>query len=917
MNSNLLRLGTLSLLSSTCLLGCNGTNSNASPNDQTASVLEVSDSDKDGVTDEHDLCPDTSNLTTVNNNGCAPGVHAIFFVASSGSDRNPGTEALPFRTLHQAQYAVRKLNQSLIGDVLVYVRGGLHALDAPLVFSGEDSGTNGYHIVYQAYEGERPIISGGTPVTHWTVYDAAEGLYRAQLDSHMETRQFYVNGERAIRARSLNADGWIQNSNGYRAPTSILSWANKGDLEVVLQKNWKSHRGPVESVIDMGSYAQVNMAQPFWDLANLRFVVPPVWIENAYELLDSEGEWYLDRSTKEIYYKPINNLDMTSSEAIVPNLEMLIIGSNVNHLKFRGLTFSHATWLEPSTDMGLAHAQAQTLHAGENYELRQIPGTIVFSDSSHIVFEENVFEHLGATGLEFGTGSKDNLISNNRFRDISCSAVSIGSIEWDQPLADPQDEVRGNVVYGNQIQNVANEFHGCVGIFVGLSQETTINNNEIRNLPYTGISIGWGWRNTVDAGQRHEIAYNLIDSVVLELSDGGGIYTLSAQRNSEVFGNVIQNQRNYGAAMYPDQGTGWSHWHHNVIIDSFRWLHIWTPSIIDNIVESNYTNTIGYREDGTNTQLINNSVVAGYAWPQSAIKILENSGPQGQPSFMRDNIAVNMPSLASTELSPSNSSQYGNDGKLTTAWASADEGAPYYQIDLGAAVRIARIEVASRHDTDEPSLRTNIEIRASDSASFDEYAILARIEGPGFPRYGSWIKEIDTSNEFRYVRAQRIHNAGPLSIAEMRILEYPPGPVPDSNMAVNKPNLFSSSLSYLQNGNYGNDGDVTTYWESAPSELSPYYQIDLVRPTAIGRIELVARQDVDEPSARTNLAIWASNSAGFESYSVLGSLEGTSYPDQTPWVLEQFDITEKYRFIRIQRSNDAGSFHFSELRVFR
>ena len=165
MNSHLLSLAILSLLSGTCLVSCNGTNSDPSPDDQTASAFGVSDSDKDGVTDEHDLCPDTSSLTTVNNNGCAPGVHAIFFVAPSGSDKNPGTETLPFRTLQQAQYAVRKLNQSLIGDVLVYVRGGIHALDAPLVFSSEDSGTNGHHIVYQkasclSLAAARPLPTG-------------------------------------------------------------------------------------------------------------------------------------------------------------------------------------------------------------------------------------------------------------------------------------------------------------------------------------------------------------------------------------------------------------------------------------------------------------------------------------------------------------------------------------------------------------------------------------------------------------------------------------------------------------------------------------------------------------------------------------------------------------------------------------
>src|ERR1041385_686885 len=51
---------------------------------------------------------------------------AIFYVATSGSDRNSGTEKRPFATLARARDAVRRLKSAgpLKSDVIVLIRGG-------------------------------------------------------------------------------------------------------------------------------------------------------------------------------------------------------------------------------------------------------------------------------------------------------------------------------------------------------------------------------------------------------------------------------------------------------------------------------------------------------------------------------------------------------------------------------------------------------------------------------------------------------------------------------------------------------------------------------------------------------------------------------------------------------------------------
>jgi hypothetical protein len=47
------------------------------------------------------------------------------------------------------------------GDVTVYLREGHYELNSPLTFGPEDSGQNGFKVVYRAYGEENPVVSGG------------------------------------------------------------------------------------------------------------------------------------------------------------------------------------------------------------------------------------------------------------------------------------------------------------------------------------------------------------------------------------------------------------------------------------------------------------------------------------------------------------------------------------------------------------------------------------------------------------------------------------------------------------------------------------------------------------------------------------------------------------------------------------
>jgi uncharacterized protein YjdB len=533
-----------------------------------------------------------------------------FYVAPSGSDNADGSEATPFATIAKARDAAKSLG-TLSEDVHIFLRGGTYFLSSPLIFDNSNSGSGGYNIIYEAYPGEEPVISGGYKIAGgWSLFDSQKNIFRTYLGTTKDTRQLYVNGVRATRARSIDGTGWNVISAGdrnsdasYNCPTAVATWANNTAIELAIRSTWSFHRSKLKSV--NGTVAQGTG----WLIWNGESDI--LWVENAYELLDSNGEWYLDRSTGYLYYKPRNGENLSKAEVIIGNLETLVQGAGVNHIQFKGITFSHATWLYANTN-GINNGQADVYNGSYS---TFIYGNINFSNSSYLRFEENTFIHLGSTALRLASGNNITVF-NNTFRDISASAISVG---------DPRtiSLTRYITIDNNDIRDCAVEYKGSIGIFGGSTKNTLITHNEIRNMPKDGIAFG------LDAGRdgnrNLEISYNKVDSVLLLLRDGGGIYIKEKSDGSIVHDNYVSYaKRAHG--LYTDDRNSNSHWYNNVVSKEYdAWIRD-TPPQTGVKIDSNWFNKNNDQwTGGENCEFRNNTFVNG-SWPAPAQSIIEKAG---------------------------------------------------------------------------------------------------------------------------------------------------------------------------------------------------------------------------------------------------------------------------------------------------
>src|SRR5262249_19233093 len=324
-------------------------------------------------------------------------------------------------------------------DAIVYLRGGTYELEEPLVFQAEDSGHNGHSVIYMAYPGEHPVITGGARISGWI--PAENGVYKANTNG-LQFRQLYVNGEPRIRARSPNEGKfhrllrWDESKRTLVARESELleKLSSVNGVEIVVHKEWTQNNLRLASYELIGSDVHLVPLEPdrtkaFRSHDYLRKSGQSFYLENAYEFLDEEGEWYLNTTTDEVFYMPRLGEDISSLVALAPQLVQLIRlegtpTTAVKNIHFRGLVFEHSTWLEPSEE-GFATQQADWTLKGSDQTSR-IPGAIHIQNAENIRFEDNVFRNFGATAVVLWSGVSDSAFIGNTFQEISASAISIG-----------------------------------------------------------------------------------------------------------------------------------------------------------------------------------------------------------------------------------------------------------------------------------------------------------------------------------------------------------------------------------------------------------------------------------------------------------------------------------------------------------
>lgn len=514
-----------------------------------------------------------------------------YYVATDGNDQFSGSLAAPdaaradgpFATLARARAAVRAWKSANPDPqpVQVMIRGGKYFLTQTLILGPEDSGTAEYPVTYQAYPGEKPILSGGKVVCGWEPYRGAvqkcdvpgakggkwkfRQLFYAQTAGELSQRQVrarypkfdpenplyggwaFMQGpadDGANRAWDFpDGIGWHMSAateggvaNAFRCKEEFFPrrWAKPTEGEVCMFPGfgWGYEIIPIgavdetERVIklrrEMLQYdrSQWHVAHSFTQ--NLRF-----FIENMLEDLTGPGEWCLDSEDGVLYFWPPENAQ-AGGQVIAPALDCLIDLRGAAWVTISGLTFTETLdgddiLREDGAGYGPFYPRPGLNYCGEALRLKR---------AEHCRVESCHFYAVGGNAIYLQGTNYRNEIQGNHIELAGANGICLVGSQLQHPVY--------NLITNNEINNCGKVLKLVAGVFLGMSDGNIVAHNLIHHMSHHAINLasnGYG---------RNIIEYNELRFNSLETMDNGAINSWGdvpieePHRDAERSGHIIR-----------------------------------------------------------------------------------------------------------------------------------------------------------------------------------------------------------------------------------------------------------------------------------------------------------------------------------------------------------------------------------------
>jgi hypothetical protein len=355
------------------------------------------------------------------------------------------------------------------------------------------------------------------------------------------------------------------------------TWSGLKGVEINSVAHWHYNRQPVAEIAG----STVLALRPIGtDASSARLAVKShhrIWLENALAFADTPGEWFLDSEKGELFYRGKSGEDPNLTRFSAPlTTELIVLRGTaerpIRNVAFRNLEFAETDWEMPGEGRLGLQAGAWGVDRSRTFSPT---AAIRLLYAVNTTIENCTFHDLGDGAVAFEAGCHDGGVSRSTFRRVGANVIQVGRMPAYTGIGHPLHRDFGTFRDGlneqqaipgagdlyqqltakvpeaparfritdNTIEDCLHLDFGSVGIWVGYASHVRLEHNLLRNLPYTGINVGWRWAPGLTNCHSNIVAYNRVEGVMRQAGDGAGIYLVGEQPGTRVLNNYVHDSR--------------------------------------------------------------------------------------------------------------------------------------------------------------------------------------------------------------------------------------------------------------------------------------------------------------------------------------------------------------------------------------
>lgn len=485
------------------------------------------------------------------------------YISVSGSDRNTGlSKNSPLKTLSAVNSKIISCRKNYPDrHINVYFMGGVYYIDT---FNNLDNGSD---ITFQPYGGEEVVLKGSILLDNGRFKKVTDEKVLSKLSNNAvgNIYQMDLYDKFSYFDEPETADHGNDNPSYYSlfkndSEQTLARYPNEGYMTAEVENAQEgSIRVPEEKARLWAGAEQTIRLNGYlcWDWCYIRNYIKNIdtekstisfelnrtcsaevnkvnkfYVNDLIEELDAEGEWYIDRAKKILYYYPLNGV-ISSDQYEISSLKTPIMRFyNGKNITFKDLNFENtkecAVLLLDSEDILF-----------DNCSFKNIGKTAIEAERvSNMTVNGCSFYNMAVRGITLNGGDSDMLVSGNNVI-VNNTFEKMGQVQ--RSYAGAVNIIGdGNIVANNKMTDmphVAVQFVGTTNKIIYNDISKTCRDSGDMGAIYSGRSLVY---------RGNDIAYNYIHDIVSEWSDYEvipGIYLDDRLSGISVFGNVIKNAK--------------------------------------------------------------------------------------------------------------------------------------------------------------------------------------------------------------------------------------------------------------------------------------------------------------------------------------------------------------------------------------